>query len=54
MTDYGYAKAIEGVCPYCGEDDIDTVMTVIEGVCWRDLCLAEYWKERNAETLRGG
>ena len=45
-------EAERPVCPYCGEADIDTAMTVVEGVCWRDLCLNQYWDEWNAETLR--
>ena len=32
-------------CPYCGEV-MRRIDVVVDGVCHRGLCLAEYWKER--------
>lgn len=57
MRDYEHIIAedplrdLRSPCPYC-RNDIEPAFVVVDGVCHRSLCLAEYWKETNAETLR--
>ena len=41
----------ERLCPYCdGAHELE----ICAETCGDGLCVAEYWKELNAETLRGG
>ena len=39
----------EPACAYCGEGLEPDGVT-----CGGELCVREYWKELNAESLRGG